>query len=71
MWPKLLKSLLRQPNGKNRYFIKSLIDFSAIWWMIVATSAVFVGLLLFESFPLKLIVTGLFSNLVYLGKVLA
>ena len=39
--------------------------------MIVATSAVFVGLLLFESFPLKLIVTGLFSNLVYLGKVLA
>ena len=48
----------------------SLIIFSAIWWMIVATSAVFVGLLLFESFPLKLIVTGLFSNLVYLGEIL-
>merc|ERR1711935_1200950 len=38
-----------------------------VYFLIVATSAIFIGLLLFESFPLKLIATGLFSNLVYMG----
>ena len=44
------------------------ITFRIIWWMIVTTSFIFVGLFIVEGFPLKLIAVGLFSNVVYLGK---
>ena len=36
--------------------------------MIFASTAIFVGLLLFEGFPFLMILVGLFSNLVYFGK---
>lgn len=42
--------------------------FRIIWWMIVTTSFIFVGLFIVEGFPFKLIAVGLFSNVVYLGK---
>jgi len=37
--------------------------------MIVITSGFFIGLWIGEGFPLFMIGVGLFSNLVYLGKV--
>lgn len=48
-------------------FNKFLI-FRILWWMIVITSAIFVGLWIFEGFPIILIGVGLFSNLVYIGN---
>ncbi|CAG5112116.1 Oidioi.mRNA.OKI2018_I69.chr2.g6369.t1.cds [Oikopleura dioica] len=36
-------------------------------YMIFASTAIFVGLLLFEGFPFLMILVGLFSNLVYFG----
>ena len=34
----------------------------------MTTSFIFVGLFIVEGFPFKLIAVGLFSNVVYLGK---
>merc|ERR1712180_557407 len=55
------------------YYVAEIIEeFTAvteriIWWMIVATSFIFIGLFIVEGFPFKLIAVGLFSNVVYLG----
>jgi len=55
------------------YYVAEIIEeFTAvteriIWWMIVTTSFIFVGLFIVEGFPFKLIAVGLFSNVVYLG----
>uniref|UniRef100_A0A8C3N951 Protein TEX261 n=1 Tax=Geospiza parvula TaxID=87175 RepID=A0A8C3N951_GEOPR len=53
-----LAELIEEYTVATRRIIKSMIWFS---------SAVLLGLLLFERFPASLVLTGLFSNLVYLG----
>ncbi|XP_039579632.1 protein TEX261 [Passer montanus] len=53
-----LAELIEEYTVATRRIIKSMIWFS---------SAVQLGLLLFEHFPPFLVATGLFSNLVYLG----
>ncbi|XP_068045250.1 protein TEX261 [Anomalospiza imberbis] len=53
-----LAELIEEYTVATRRIIKSMIWFS---------SAVHLGLFLFEHFPALLVATGLFSNLVYLG----
>ncbi|XP_066404935.1 protein TEX261 [Molothrus aeneus] len=53
-----LAELIEEYTVATRRIIKSMIWFS---------SAVHLGLFLFEHFPTVLVATGLFSNLVYLG----
>ncbi|XP_053797842.1 protein TEX261 [Vidua chalybeata] len=53
-----LAELIEEYTVATRRIIKSMIWFS---------SAVHVGLFLFEQFPALLVATGLFSNLVYVG----